>query len=134
MSDDVELAMARRAAPVDFGLFAEVPPSGERLKEEGMHQAREAFDVQRWRAAFARAVEMLAAQGEPFTSEDVTARVGLPREVQQNRNSAVGAMMNGLAKRGIIRKTGHRVKSTLPQSHAREILEWVGDERHLTSR
>lgn len=101
-------------------------PEGEVLKEEGMERAREAFDVQRWRQAFVETVEMLAREGAPFTSEDVTAIVGLPRDTQQNRNSAVGAMMNGLARRGVIRKTGQRVKSTRPQSHSAEILEWVG--------
>lgn len=124
--DETELALARRRQPISFGLFAETQreSSGAQLKEEGMERAREADDVQQWRHAFVKAVEELARRGTPFTSEDVTAIVGLPRDVQQNRNSAVGAMMNGLARRGIIRKTGRRLKSTRPQSHSAEILEW----------
>lgn len=127
MSDDLELAMQRRRNPTEgLALWGVAEPTGKTLKEEGMAQAREAGDVQRWRVAFGEAVTMLARRGEPFTSEDVTEIVGLPRETKQNRNSAVGAMMNGYASRGIIRKTGRRVQSRHPQSHAREILEWMG--------
>ena len=126
--DDTETAIHRkhRSQTEGLALWDVAQPSGVEVKEEGMRYAREAGDVQRWRRAFAEQVEALARRGEPFTSEDVTALVGLPRDSQQNRNSAVGAMMNGLAKRGIIRKTGQRVKSAYPQSHAREILQWIG--------
>ena len=124
--DETEYQTQRKHRSQTDGLALWDVASGVELKEEGMRYAREAGDVQRWRAAFTASVEALARRGTPFTSEDVTALVGLPRDSQQNRNSAVGAMMNGLAKRGIIRKTGQRVKSAYPQSHAREILEWIG--------
>ena len=124
--DETEYQTQRKHRSQTDGLALWDVASGVELKEEGMRYAREAGDVQRWRAAFTASVEALARRGEPFTSEDVTALVGLPRDSQQNRNSAVGAMMNGLAKRGIIRKTGQRVKSAYPQSHAREILQWIG--------
>ena len=60
-----------------------------------------------------------------FTSEDVLQRVGLPRPAgTSNANNAVGAMMSGLAKRGIIRKTSKRRPSTRTSSHGREIAVW----------
>lgn len=126
MTDTTELAIARKYRDQTAGLGLFDAATGPELKAEGMQQARDASDVQAWKARFTRAVEQLAERGEPFTSEDVTALCGLPRESQQNRNAAVGAMMSGMATKGVIRKTGRRVQSKLPRSHAREILEWVG--------
>lgn len=80
-----------------------------------------------WRAAFRLHAAALARSGKPFTSEDVVAGVGLPAGgVSKDRNNAVGAMMNGLARAHTIRKTGRRVLSRRESSHAAELVEWVG--------
>ena len=97
---------------------------GLELKESGMEQARQAFDVQAWKARFIATVEEIAASGGLFTSEDVLDRVGLPREVKTNANNAVGAMMNALAKRGVIRKTSERRTARRSSSHGRELAVW----------
>lgn len=101
---------------------------GLELKEIGMAQARQARDVQEWKARFIAAATELASRGYHFTSEDVVARVGLPRDdAGMNANNAVGAVMNGLAKRGVIRKTTERRKSYRASSHGRELAVWAQD-------
>lgn len=100
---------------------------GLQLKAYGQEQAEAAADVQAWRGRFVEAVVRLlrynpAAQ---FTSEDVIDRVGLPRpDGTSNANNAVGAMMTGLARQGVIRKTAKRRPSTRTSSHGREIAVW----------
>lgn len=71
-------------------------------------------------------VEQFAQRGTPFTSEDVTDIIGLADSSGSPRNSIVGAMINGCAKGGMIRKTGRMVPSRNTTSHASEIREWIG--------
>jgi hypothetical protein len=100
--------------------------SGQDLKAAGQALALDAADED-WTAAARRAIKWLAAQGRPFTSEDVTARTGLPSGAPgTNRNNAVGALMTSAAKAGLIAKTGERVPSQRPTSHGAEIAQWVG--------
>jgi hypothetical protein len=97
------------------------------LKAIGQAQAEAQPDVQEWCEAFAAAVaKMLRYNPQAqFTSEDVLERVGLPRPAgASNANNAVGAMMSGLARQGVIRKTAKRRPSTRPSSHGREIAVW----------
>lgn len=99
---------------------------GLTLKAEGQALALEGADDD-WTAAARRAIKWLAAQGKPFTSEDVTARTGLPSGATgTNRNNAVGALMSSAAKAGLIAKTGERVPSQRASSHGAEIAQWVG--------
>lgn len=78
-----------------------------------------------YRNRFRLAVVLLCMNRERFTSEDVVERVGLPTgEVGINHNNAVGAMMTGLARQGIIRKTGERRASRRPSSHGAELIVW----------
>lgn len=102
---------------------------GLELKERGMAQARQAFDVQTWKAHFVATVEDMASRGWSFTSEDVLAVVGLPREVGTNMNNAVGAMMNALARKGVIFKTSERRQARRSSSHGRELAVWVRAHR-----
>jgi hypothetical protein len=96
-------------------------------KEDGMARALQPDDINEWKMRFRRAVVVLASEGEPFTSESAIDMVGLPRvEIRKDANNAVGAMMNGMAKRGIIRKTGRHVLSKRPTSNGAELNEWIG--------
>lgn len=71
----------------------------------------------------------LAATGQPFTSEDIIAKIGLPTgDVGMNRNNAVGAMMTAASTRKIIRKTGTYVVAKRPSSHGAVLAQWVGHE------
>lgn len=108
--------------PFDGG---QAKPDGEAGKKRGMQQAIDHAE-ESWRDAFDREVRRLAHTGLPFTSEDVTAAVDLPRGRKgMNRNNAVGAMMNALAKRGVIRKHGY-TKSKVVSSHAAILAVWIG--------
>ena len=99
-------------------------PSGDQLKMEGMAMAEEA--VPKWSDLALQTIRDLANTGRPFTSEDVTERIGLPRGgVATNRNNAVGAAMSGAARRGIIRKTGYR-NATRPELHSAVVAVWIG--------
>jgi hypothetical protein len=89
--------------------------------------ARALEAAEEWRENAYLQIQFLARARRPFTSEDVVAAVGLPAGgVRTNRNNAVGAVMNGAAKRGWIVKTGRRVTAKRKQLHAAELTEWTG--------
>ena len=101
-------------------------PDSLAAKRAGMKVVLSKHDE--WKDQFRQAVADLVDLGEPFTSEDVVALVGLPTGgVGSNRNNAVGAMMNGMAQRKIIRKTGSRTKSKRATSHSAELVLWIGN-------
>lgn len=104
-----------------------LPFDGEYLKRQGMGIAAEALPT--WVDLARYVVRQLAATGEQFTSEDVTAVVGLPRgEVGQHRNNAVGAVMSGEARAGVIKRLGYR-NSKRAVSHSAVLSVWVGAGR-----
>jgi hypothetical protein len=78
-----------------------------------------------WSEAARVAIDHLAASGRRFTSDDLVALVGLPRPSEPNRNNAVGAVLSGAARRGVIRRTGDH-NATRPLSHARRLTVWEG--------
>lgn len=99
-------------------------PRGETLKAEGQGRASNGWPQRDgWNERFDAAVTALAMTREPFTSEHVTARVGLP---PSGSPSAVGARMTAAAKRGSIHKTGRTVKAERPNQHAAMLTEWRG--------
>jgi len=96
-------------------------------KDAGISQALGKEGLEEWKRDFYNAVSHLCFTGETFTSEDVLDLVGLPSgTIKSNANNAVGAMMNGLARKGEIRKTGERRPSQRPTSHGAELTVWVG--------
>lgn len=102
------------------------PPGGV-LKEYGMALALMPETLEEWKEEFTKAATWLASGHETFTSEDVLDLVGLPSgTIKSNANNAVGAMMNGLARRGVIGKTGERRPSQRPSSHGAELTVWAG--------
>ncbi len=100
--------------------------AGLKNKEEGMAKATSHAHAE-WKDEFRQAVRDLAATYVPFTSEDVLSETGLPSgQIGKDMNNAVGALMNGQARQGVMRKTGRRVLSRRPSSHAAELTEWIG--------
>lgn len=80
-----------------------------------------------WKSAATDTIRVLASSGEPFTSEDVTQRIGLPSGGKaMNLNNQVGALMTAAAKRGDITKTDITVPSQNPTSHGAQIAVWQG--------
>lgn len=97
---------------------------GEQLKLDGMELALSREDLTPWRDRYEHAVRTFP-RGHCFTSEDVTAIVGLPDGgVGVNRNNAVGAMTHALARAGLIAKTGRTTRSKRATSHAAELIVW----------
>lgn len=100
--------------------------NGIDLKAEGQAAAL-AASPEDWRGRAREAIRELAKAGRPFTSEDVTARAGLPTgSVGTNLNNAVGGLMSSAATARVIRKTGRLVASSRPSSHAATLTEWIG--------
>lgn len=62
--------------------------------------------------------------GSRFTSEDLTAALGLPSgDVGQHRNNATGAVMRAAARAGLIVRVGY-VESVRKRSHAAVLSRW----------
>lgn len=92
-----------------------------RLKDAGHKQALRVVPI--WSERAERWVRELSS-GTRFTSEDLTDAIGKPRKVTEtNRNNAVGAKINSLAKRGLIKGHGY-VTALNPESHGRNIRVW----------
>lgn len=89
---------------------------GERLKAEGIAKVSGHTETD-YKSRFEAVVLSLTGA---FTIEDVTCQIGRPC----NHPNAIGAMMNGLAKRGLIYKTGSFVKAKRSVRHAGMIAEW----------
>lgn len=66
-------------------------------------------------------IRTLAATGEPFTSDAVWERIGQPPEPR-----ALGAVMRGLARDGVIVSTGTYHPSQRVQNHCRPVAVWRG--------
>lgn len=114
-----ELARLQLAFDFEAGLAA---------KDTGTQAALDNAPAE-WKDEAYRVIVLLALSGRPFTSEDLTIRVGLPSgEVGTNRNNAVGAVINAAAREGLIKRTGTRRLSQRRASHAAELAEWIGAE------
>lgn len=96
---------------------------GEQLKAEGIELALHNPGNVPWLIRARHALYVLAAAGQPFTSEDITARVGQPPS-----SGAVGALMNAASREHAIQKVGRR-KAIRQNQHAAEISEWQGTGR-----
>lgn len=74
-----------------------------------------------WRVAADGAIADLAAAGEPFTAEDVRARIGGP----PGHTGAVGGAFRAASKQGLIVVCGYRPASR-PDAHGRILRVWHG--------
>lgn len=95
--------------------------------DKAVGQAAALAAVDDWRERAERAVLMLSITGAPFTSEDVTARAGLPRGEGQgmNRNNAVGALVSTCVQRGWIVRVGETSARRRSQ-HSARLASWQG--------
>lgn len=102
---------------------------GELAALEGQSKALRSEAGQRWMEKAMPVALQLAASGQPFSSEHITAQVGLPRASRKpGSNSAVGALIGALSRQGLITLVG-AVKATDPISHAAQLGLWVGTEK-----
>ena len=98
--------------------MALAPFAAERLKDEGMTLAASASPA--YGTRFLDAIRAFP-MGKRLTSESVTALVGLP---PNGSEGAVGAWMNGAARKGLIRRVGF-TPAKRPSQHATMISEWI---------
>lgn len=98
---------------------------GDRARDAGMAQALEPAHSRSWADD---AFDWLYEQpyGRRFTSEDLVGAIGLPSGMPgTNINNAVGAVISGFARRGLIAFTGERVRSRRVSSHSAEVKVWT---------
>ncbi len=91
------------------------------LRDEGTQVAADA--AADWSSDARQWITGLPA-GAEFTSEDLTASIGLPRAIGKDRNNAVGAAILHASKAGLITKLHYR-PSTRRESHSAVIAVWV---------
>lgn len=124
-----------RSGPVGTGPQMSLPltsvPDSRQRTARTTAEARAARDVgaqmaadsahTSWRLAAEAAIRRLAGAGGLFTADDVHNAVGGP----PGHVNAVGGLMIGAAKRGIIVADGYR-QSSRPEAHARAVRTWRG--------
>lgn len=93
--------------------------TGEELKEQGMARAVQAVSPT-YRALLQDAL-LLFPIGRRITAEHLTKIAGRPPD---DRFNSVGGIVAGMAKRGLLRKTGRMIKAERPGMHATELAEW----------
>ncbi len=97
---------------------------GKVQRDKGINAALFAPGMDVWTLRAEKAVQRLLSQGRTFTSDDVVELAGLPRiESAPNRNNAVGALFQSLAKRGVIKRVGY-TKTRRAIGHARVVSVW----------
>lgn len=116
-------AMQAEAHRLKFGsIFAGNPVTGDELKDEGMSKALKKEAAQLYRDHFVEALKTFPVRFR-LTAEQLTAIAGRPPEgVSDN---AVGAIMAGMSKRGLIRKTGKMLKPGRKERHSNLLPEWI---------
>lgn len=75
------------------------------------------------KACFIAAIQQRADSGVPFTADDVQA--DLPDGIEPHSPNLLPALMQGAAKRGLIRMHG-LAHSTRPSRHAGRVCVWIG--------
>jgi len=95
--------------------------TGPQLRDEGMSKVLAKKAAQNYKGTLEHALLSFKV-GDTFTVEQLTGIVGRPPEgVHFN---SVGAIIAGMAKRGLIEKTGHTKHAQRPIMHATELAEW----------
>src|SRR3954447_14097129 len=80
---------------------------GELAAQAGQAQALASEAGKAWMTKAMPVALQLAAAGQPFTSEHITAAVGMPRSSRTpGANNAVGALMGALSRQGLITLAG----------------------------
>jgi hypothetical protein len=91
---------------------------------------------QSWRSWARYKLEELAETGEPFTSDDLMERAGVPDPDHQANGAMnqVGALFREAAGRGLIVSDGRVVKSRQPHRKGGAVRVWRGSETGAQGR
>lgn len=110
------------------------PPEGEQIdlfapgrqaKERGQRRALTHADLT-WRALAEAAIEHLANQRRPFTTDQVWELVPVPPE--GTSPNTLGSLITAAARAGTICWTGGFAKSTRPMAHHNLLRTWMGGQ------
>ncbi len=114
--------MQREAHSPRFGSIFKGPvPTGDDLKEEGMAKAMRKKASQQYKLDIIAALKCFPVRSR-ITVDRLTGIAGRPpQDISPN---ALGAIVAGIAKQGMIRKTGRMVKSERKERHSNESAEW----------
>lgn len=93
----------------------------ERARDEALSRV-EANADREWKAQAKQAVLWLAHHRREFTSDDVWRLLDGRAVTHEPR--ALGAVLLGMARAGVIRKTDRVVNSTRAECHARPVAVW----------
>lgn len=107
--------------PPEVGIFSGLPITGDELKEQGMQATLSKKPSQIYRDRLTEALKVFPVRSR-ISADQLTGIVGRPPEGVHP--SAVGAIINGMAKRGLIRKTGKPIKTARKERHSGENAEW----------
>ena len=102
--------------------FTDPPPTGDQLKAQGMALVLSRTPSQVYRDHLIAALQSFPT-GARITVEDLTEIVGRPEKYGASYN-CVGAIIHGMATKGLISKTGRMVKPARPERHSADIPEW----------
>ena len=120
--DEAVGQMTQEAHAPRFGqIFSGPPVTGDELKEKGMDKALSKKASQEYRDSLIETLRKFSV-GSIITIEQLTAIAGRPPEGVSS--SAIGAAVNTMAKRGLIRQTGKWVKPQRKERHSTKIPEW----------
>lgn len=106
--------------PLD--LFSGPQVTGEELKKEGMNKSLSTKPSHIYRDRLIEALKLFPVRSR-ITVEQLTGTIGRPELFGATCN-CVGAIINGMSKRGLIRKTGRMIKPDRKERHCTEIAEW----------
>lgn len=119
---EIETALLGSARFAEADTAAGFPARYE-TKEEALARVERNADAA-WYEAAREACLSVAQMRPTFTSDDIWKTLEW-RGVATHEPKAMGAVLNGLARAGLIRKTGRYVQTTRPQAHKRDIAEWT---------
>lgn len=94
------------------------------ITQEAVQRAADHADTD-WLRDAARAVRTLAAQREPFTTDDVWALLNATSTATTHEPRALGAVIRQAQRDELIRTTGEWRKSTRPECHTRPCAVWI---------
>src|SRR5258708_913684 len=102
-------------------IFSGKPLTGDDLKEEGISKVMRKELARKYRDQIIEALKIFPVRSR-ITVDRLTGFVGMPpKELNPN---CIGAIIAGMAKQGMIRKTGRMVKSERRYRHANASAEW----------
>lgn len=118
---DIIDRMEQEAHSPRLGVIFAAARTGPQLRDEAMMKVLAKRDAQLYKGRLEFALFSFRVN-DTFTVENLTGIVGRPPETVHF--NATGAIVRGMATRGLIEKTGRMIQATRAIMHATELAEW----------